>query len=94
VMRNDGSKDGSSVTILLGLRLGLDARNVRSRVDSLSVCALGRGSVFGGSNRLGDSLGFLNLDSLGNARRSALGWLGSVTVTKAESSLIDRLGEW
>jgi len=93
-MRNDGSKDGSSVTILLGLRLGLDASNVRCRVDSLGVCALGRGSVFGRSDRLGDSLGLLNLDSLGDTRRSALGWLGSVTVTKAESSLIDRLGEW
>ena len=94
LMRSHGGEHSSGVTSVLGLCLGLDAGNIRSRVYSLGVGALGRGNVFGRSDRLGDSLGFLNLDSLGNTRRSALGWLGSVTVTKAESSFIDRLGEW
>jgi hypothetical protein len=63
-VRGNGGEDGSRVTSVLGLRLGLDASNVRSRLDSLGVCALGGSNVFGRSNRLGDSLGFLNLDSL------------------------------
>ena len=92
MMRSNGGEHGSRVTSVLGLRLGLDASDIRSRVYSLGVGALGRGNVFSRSDRLGDSLGFLNLDSLGNTRRSTLGWLGSMTVTKAESSFIDRLG--
>lgn len=94
--RSNGGEHGSRVTSVLGLRLGLDTSNIRSRVHSLSVGALGGSDVFGRSNRLGNSLGFFNLDSLGDTRRSTLGWLGSMTmtVTKAESSLLDRLGEW
>ena len=91
-MRSNGGEHSSGVASVLGLCLGLDASDIRSRVYSLGVGALGRGNVFSRSNRLGDSLGFLNLDSLGDTRRSALGWLGSVTVTNAESPLIDRLG--
>jgi hypothetical protein len=66
LMRSNGGEHSSRVTSVLGLRLGLDASNVRSRLDSLGVGALGRGDVFGRSHRLGDSLGFLNLDSLGD----------------------------
>ena len=65
-MRGNGGEHSSRVTSVLGLRLGLDASNIRSRVYSLGVGALGRGNVFCRSNRLGDSLGFLNLDSLGH----------------------------
>jgi hypothetical protein len=100
-MRSDSGEDGSRVTSVLGLRLGLDASHVRSRLDSLGVGALSGGNVFGRSNRLGDSLGFLYLDSLGNTRWSALGRLGStlgglwsVTVTMTECSSVDGLGEW
>jgi hypothetical protein len=101
LVRSNGGKHGSRVTSLLGLGLGLDTSNIRSRLDSLGVGAFGRSDVFGRSNRLGDSLGFFNLDSLGDTRRSALGWLGStfgwlrsVTMSMTESSLIDGLGKW
>jgi hypothetical protein len=66
LIRSNGGEHSSRVTSVLGLRLGLDASNVRSRLDSLGVGALGRGDVFGRSNRLGNSLGFFNLDSLGD----------------------------
>jgi hypothetical protein len=93
LVRSNGGEHGSGVTSVLGLRLGLDASNIRSRVYSLCVGALGGSDVFSRSNRLGDRLGFFNLDSLGNTRRSALGWLGSVTMSITESSLLDRFGE-
>ena len=94
MVRSNSGKDGGWVTSILGLDFGLDSSDIRSRLNSLSVGALGLGHIFGRCDGLGDCLGLLDLDSLWNTRWSALGRLGSVTGPMTESSLIDGLSEW
>lgn len=94
MMRSDSGKDSSGVTIFLGLGLGLETCDIGSRLDSLGVCTLGRGNILRRRNRLGDRLGLLNFDSLGNTRWSALGRLRSMSMTMTECTLVDRFREW
>jgi hypothetical protein len=95
-VRSNGGKDSGRVPSVLCLCLGLDTRDIRSRLDSLSVCTPSRGHVFGRSDRLGDGLGVLDLDSFGNTRKSSLGRFRSMSmsVTKAKGSLGDGFGQW
>ena len=77
------------------LCLGLAARLVHGRMDSLGIGALGRCNVFGGSDGFSDRLGRLFPDGLGDTTWSGLGWLGfTVSVIVTPSSLIDGFGEW
>lgn len=96
MVRSNGGKDGGRVAGVLCLCLGLHTRDVRSRLDSLSVGTPSRGDVLGRCDRLGDSLGVLDLDSLGNARRSSLGRFGSmsVSVSVAKGPLGDGFSQW
>lgn len=47
LMRSNSGKDGSRVTSVLCLGLGLDLGNIRSRVNSLGVGAFGLGNECG-----------------------------------------------